>query len=192
MLAVQTKALKEWAITVKALNEGRQVLLLRKGGVHAADRQFRVEAPEFLLYSTYEHQRADLLKPEYQPELARLLAEGAKDAETVTISHYARVTDVFQVTDRGVVEALSPCYIWTITYAEERLNWRPRSPLYVLLLRVYRLAEPRVLPVLSAYAGCKSWLDLAEGIPLAGLTPVLSDGEYERRTRQIKAIVGSA
>jgi len=192
MLAVQTKALKEWAITIKALDDGRQVLLLRKGGVHPADRQFRVEAPEFFLYPTYEHQRADLLKPEYQPELARLLAEGKGDGETVTISHLARVTDVFPITERAQVEALSAHYIWTTAYAEERLSWRPRSPLYVLLLKVYRLAGPCTLPVLPAYAGCKSWLDLAEGVPLAGLTPVLSDAEYDQRTRGIKAVAGVA
>ena len=55
-------ALKEWAVTVQALAQGRQVLLLRKGGIHEEGKDFRVVHPEFLLYPTYEHQREDLLK----------------------------------------------------------------------------------------------------------------------------------
>ena len=56
-------ALKEWAVTVQALARGEQILLLRKGGIHEEGKDFRVIHPEFLLYSTYEHQREDLLKP---------------------------------------------------------------------------------------------------------------------------------
>ena len=50
-------ALKEWAVTVNALAEGAQILLLRKGGIHEEGKDFRVIHPEFLLYPTYEHQR---------------------------------------------------------------------------------------------------------------------------------------
>ena len=64
-------ALKEWAVTVDALAQGTQILLLRKGGIHEEGKDFRVIHPEFLLYPTYEHQREDLLKAERQPDLAR-------------------------------------------------------------------------------------------------------------------------
>ena len=68
-------ALKEWAVTVRALAEGRQTLLLRKGGIHEESQDFRVIHPEFLLYPTYEHQREELLREEFQPALRDLLAE---------------------------------------------------------------------------------------------------------------------
>ena len=186
MLAVQTKAFKEWAITIQALSEGRQVLLLRKGGIYEAGGRFQVASPEFFLYPTLEHQRADLLKPDYQPRLARLLAEDRSDGKTVTLTHYARVTDVFQVTEPAKLNALAPHHIWSDAYAEVRLHWKPRTPVYVMALRVYRLAQPNTQPILPAYAGCTSWLDMADGITLQGMTPVLSDDQYEQRTRQIK------
>ena len=190
MLAVQTKAFKEWAITIQALSEGRQVLLLRKGGIYEAGGRFQVSAPEFFLYPTLEHQRADLLKPEYQPRLARLLAESQSDGKTVTFTHYARVTDVFQITEPATVKALAPYHIWSDVYAEVRLHWKPRTPVYVMLLRVFRLSQPHAQAVLPEYAGCTSWLDLANGIPVQGMMPVLSDEEYEQRTRQIKTTLG--
>ena len=43
-------ALKEWAVTVQALAQGQQILLLRKGGIHESSQDFRVIHPEFLLY----------------------------------------------------------------------------------------------------------------------------------------------
>ena len=46
-------ALKEWAITVKALADGDQIMMLRKGGIHEESKDFRVVHPEFLLYPTY-------------------------------------------------------------------------------------------------------------------------------------------
>ncbi len=192
MLAVQTKAFKEWAITIQALNEGRQILLLRKGGIYETGGRFQVSAPEFFLYPTLEHQRADLLKPEYQPRLARLLTECPSDGKTVTLSHFARVTDVFQVTEPTTVKALAPYHIWSDAYAEVRLHWKPRTPVYVMLLRVYRLTQPQTQAVLPEYAGCTSWLDMATGLSLEGMTPVLSDEEYEERTRQIRETLGVA
>ena len=72
-------ALKEWAVTVKALAEGQQILLLRKGGIHEESKDFRVIHPEFLLYPTFEHQREDLLREEYQPDLRAVLAEPRRE-----------------------------------------------------------------------------------------------------------------
>ncbi|MGH9628683.1 MAG: DUF1802 family protein, partial [Bryobacteraceae bacterium] len=58
-------ALKEWASVVSALGTGRQILLLRKGGIVEARRGgFELRHHEFLFFPTYEHQHADSLKPE--------------------------------------------------------------------------------------------------------------------------------
>ncbi len=181
-----SRALKEWAVTVQALAEGKQVLLLRKGGIH--EKSFPVEHREFLLYPTYEHQRADLLKSAYHPDLQRVLAErGAPDMVRITL--WARVTDVFEVRSQDKVEALSPHYIWTTDYASERLHWRPIQPLRVLLVRAYRLARPVQLPVLPQYGGCVSWLELATPVELAGLEPVLTDEGYRDLCDPIREVL---
>ena len=44
-------ALKEWAIVCKALEEGRQVLLLRKGGIMEYRQGFEVKHEQFLAIS---------------------------------------------------------------------------------------------------------------------------------------------
>lgn len=178
-------ALKEWAVTIAALDRGEQVLLLRKGGIH--ERAFTVEHPEFLLYPSYEHQRADLLKPQYQQALQQVLASGEANARAVPLTHWCQVTAVMEIVDPALVEALSPFYIWTTDYAERRLHWRPRRPLEVLLVRVYRLPEPYIQPVEPYFAGCKSWIDLPRPVPVRDAVPVLSDAEYAARVDQVKA-----
>ena len=178
-------ALKEWAVAVRALDLGEQILLLRKGGIREDGKDFRVLYPEFLLYPTFEHQKEDLLKPWYHRDLRQALPQ-AGDTETTTFSHWARVEEVIELTEQEKVDNLSSYYIWTQDYAQKRLHWKPRHPLSVMLLRVYRLQEPRRLPYLERYGGCKSWVDLSQDIPLGQLTPTLTEEEFSIRVADVK------
>lgn len=180
---------KEWAVTVQALGEGKQIVLVRKGGIREENKEFRVEHSGFLLYPTYEHQRADLLQPPHQAALQAVLAAAPPPGE-VRLEYWAEVTDVYKTLEAADVEALAPHYIFTANYAEERLRWRPKKPLYVLLLRTYRLAEPATLPVLPSYGGCRSWVELERPISLEGMAPVLDDATYAARRAAVRAALG--
>jgi hypothetical protein len=182
-------ALKEWAVTVHALAQGKQIVLLRKGGIREENREFRVEHQQFLLYPTYEHQRADLLQPPYRPDLDAVL-QAAPPPGRVRLEYWAEITDIYETLDAAEVEALAPHYIWTTNYAEERLRWRPKKPLYVLLVRVYRLPAAQTLPVLPSYGGCKSWVELERPLALEGLTPVLDAAAYDARRAAVRAALG--
>ncbi len=181
-------ALKEWAVITRALDRGDQLIVIRKGGIREQKKRFVLEEGQFLLYPTYEHQRQDLLKPEYQQELEESLV-GHEDNGTVTISNLARVEEMLEITEPEKVDALSPFYICTNEYAHYRLNWRPRKPLSVLLLRVLRLPEPKTLPVLPRYGGCVSWVELEEALDASNAVPVLDDSQFRARIEEIhKAI----
>lgn len=182
-------ALKEWAVTVDALARGQQILLLRKGGIHETGKDFRVIHREFLLYPTYEHQRADLLKPAEQPALSQLLA-ARPPADTITFSHWARAEEILEVEAQERVDDLSPHHIWTDEYAQSRLRWKPMLPLSILLLRVYRLAAPVAVPYLKEYGGCTSWVDIMPRIDLGPLEPALPDDEFAREVAAVKGSLG--
>ena len=49
-------AFKEWAVTVRALAEGEQLITLRKGVLPQGDRPFRLAHERFFLYPTFDHQ----------------------------------------------------------------------------------------------------------------------------------------
>src|SRR3954464_1198367 len=69
-------AFKEWAVTVRALAEGEQLVTLRKGGIRETGKHFKLEHDRFFLYPTFDHQRNDLVRESHQPELGRALEEG--------------------------------------------------------------------------------------------------------------------
>ena len=63
------QAFKEWAVICEALGEGRQVLILRKGGIAEARGEFTIEHRRFWLFPTYVHQQSSGIKPEAVPLL---------------------------------------------------------------------------------------------------------------------------
>ncbi len=201
-------AFKEWAVTVRALAEGEQLVTLRKGGIRETDKHFAVEHDRFFLYPTFDHQRNDLVRESHQPELRRALEEGVwpegephpraisadggiEQPERVRIRAWAEVAGHFTISDPRAVDALSPFYVWTPDYAEKRLAWKRRHPLHVLLLRTYRIPRPVTVKVREEYLGCRSWLELQRDLPFEG-TPVLSDDEFERAAEAIEAITREA
>ena len=178
-------ALKEWAITLLSLDRGEQILLLRKGGIREEGKEFRVIYPEFLLYPTLEHQQQDLLKQAYHEDLHQVLSQPYSE-DSITFTHWARAEEVIEVTEQEKVEDLSPHHIWTTDYAQKRLHWKPRKPLSIMLLRVFRLNQPQTVPYRPQYGGCKSWVTLDREVPLGALTPVLSQERFQRKIDEIR------
>ena len=64
-------AFKEWAVTVRALAEGEQLLTLRKGGIREDGKHFELQHDRFFLYPTFDHQRNDLVRASHMPEMRR-------------------------------------------------------------------------------------------------------------------------
>ena len=189
--SVSDIALKEWAAAVKTLGRGGQILVLRKGGIHREDRDFRFVHPEFLLFPTYEHQKEELIKPEFHGELRETYDENGVEG-SIDFSYFCQVTDKFELRDEADLDRIADLHIWTDDYARKRLHWRPKQPLTVALLRVYELGEARRMPVLAEYFGCKSWVELGSRVKLGDMTPVLSDADYEGRADAVRAALTGA
>ncbi|QDS35390.1 DUF1802 family protein [Brevibacillus brevis] len=182
-------SLKEWAVAVKALGEGEQIITIRKGGLYEETREFRLENNQFYLYPTYEHQKRDMVKADYQRLLDATLEGWTMDKKTVTIEYFAEVTDDVELMDEAKLHALSPFHIWTDNFADVRLHWKKKQPLHILFVRMYRLEQPVEIPIDAAYQGCKSWHDLLVDIPRAAFTPVLSNEEFAAKKAAIKTIM---
>ena len=67
--------LKEWATVVKALEHGKQTVILRKGGILETASGFNIESNEFLLFPTWEHQEKIFVKSEFQNFLSEVLKD---------------------------------------------------------------------------------------------------------------------
>ena len=186
---VSDLALKEWAVAVRALGRGEQAMIIRKGGIHRDDRDFRLVHPEFLLFPTYLHQKPELVKPDQRDALRRTQAEDDVPG-LVELGYFCQVAERFEISDEAILDRLSEFHIWTDDYARKRLHWRPKQPLTVALLRVYELQQPQALPVLEEYSGCKSWVELGQDVPLGTMTPVIGDSEFDRVRDAVSQTLG--
>ena len=184
MTSTTTHALKEWAVAVDALEQGKTIVLLRKGGIKEEGKHFKVAHDQILLYPTYEHQQPNLLKAEYANQVKPVTS--GWHPESVRIGSWASITEVLPVSDESAVAALLPHHIWNEQFVSDRLKWKPRQPIYVLLLRVYQLSSVSVIPYRPEYGGCRSWIDLVEPISLEGVVPVLDDAEYTKQADEIR------
>lgn len=179
-------ALKEWASVVRALEEGKQIIALRKGGIIEETRDFQLVSPQFYLLPTYEHQRRELLKPEFQPLVDETAAAWSPDADTVRITVFAEAVEDIELSDQEAVDRLRDFHIWTDTFTEERLKWKRKQPLHLLLLRVYRLERPVDVPLRESYTGCKSWIRLEDALAGTPKLPVLPDAKFLEEVDKIR------
>lgn len=197
-------AFKEWAVTVRALAEGEQLLTLRKGDLADDSTPFELDHDRFFLYPTFDHKRNDLVRASHHPELDRALEEGVwpdeepparallqdggiPQPERVRIRAWAEVAEHITIESPKVIDSLSPFYVWTTDYAQKRLNWRPRQPLQLVLLRVHRIPRPVTVRVREEYHGGPSWAEIDRDLPFEG-TPVMSDEEFEFASAEIRSI----
>ena len=171
-------ALKEWAIVCKALEEGKQMLLLRKGGIMEYRKGFEVKHNKFLLYPTFEHQSVESIKADYKEKLNEIIEEQNKynnnnnnkkidkdnknfnTASNNIIKLLAKVEDVIEISDKLTLSELRDYHIWSDEYVTMRMNYNPSKPMNVLLLRIYKLRKPLIVDISDKWAGCKSWINI--------------------------------
>ncbi|HEY1785489.1 MAG TPA: DUF1802 family protein, partial [Pirellulales bacterium] len=163
-------AFKEWAAVCEALAAGRQIVLLRKGGIAEASGGFRPERAEFWLLPTYFHATPEALKPDDR----RFFESSAAPppADRVRIELFARVAEVFHLDREESLVGLADEHIYGQSTLHERFHYR-RPGLWLLAVQIFR-SEPAVeLPVWPELAGCHSWAPLPRALPTDRLTEVL-------------------
>ena len=183
-------AFKEWAAVVNVLAEGRQILIVRKGGIREEGGQFQVEHNEFFLFPTFEHQKVEDLKPEARSYLQKAIAE-KPNSNQIPIKYYTETKSIFQITDEQDIAWLDRFHIWSQKAMTQRFHFGKQKGLFVLAVRIYQLPE-KLVPVLAEYGGCKSWGELQSNLGTQGAIPVLSDQTFSVQLQQISSLFPQA
>ncbi|MBJ7339484.1 DUF1802 family protein [Mycolicibacterium sp.] len=178
-------ALKEWSAAVHAMLDGRQTILLRKGGIH--EKRFDVAAREFVFFPTVAHGHAERVRPEHRDLLPAARHDSTDDR--IVVRAGAKVVAAVAVSRPGGLDDLLDTHIWTAeSVRSDRLDFRPKHLLTVLVVQARPLSEPLRLPRHPDYAGCKSWVDLPASVDL--LDPVHDDAALVAITERVRASVG--
>jgi hypothetical protein len=179
---ISAAALKEWAIVCKAIEDGKQVLLFRKGGIMEYRNGFELKHKVFFLFPTFEHQSIDSIQSEYREELEVLKQQQQQQQkdntqslnqkennisneknskvtqDIINISSFVEITHFIEINDISKLEKLEKYHIWNLDYVKMRFNYNPKKPLYLLMLRAYKLNEPIEIQNSPEWSGCKSWI----------------------------------
>ena len=178
-------ALKEWATVVRALEQGKQTVILRKGGILETASGFNIESKKFFLFPTWEHQEKKHVKPEFHDFLNNVLNKRPNEGFN-KISSYAEVMYEKDVEDEEIINNLTEFHVWSDSYIQERRNWKPEKPMKVVFLRTVKIPEFN-LPLEAKFSGCKSWIELNSDFE-SGET-ALSDNEINEKLQKFKEIV---
>jgi hypothetical protein len=185
-------ALKEWAIVCKGLEDGRQTILLRKGGIMERKHGFELRHNDFYMFPTYEHQSRDLLQQEYADKFETILQDKPLD-DLNTIYLYAKVVFITETFSRKMLHDLRDFHIWNEKYINARMDYNPEKPLSIILLRVYRLNKALNVALSPQQAGCRSWIgfqslsteDSQDNIG----KPVLGNDIFQERQSQLMEVL---
>jgi hypothetical protein len=176
--------LKEWSAAVHALLDGRQTVLLRKGGIH--EKRFDVAARRFLLFPTVAHSHAERVRPEHRDLLA-VAAADSTDTELV-LRAGANVVAAVEVNNPDGLADVEDLHIWTAeSVRADRLDFRPKHRLTVLVVQASPLAEPIRLRRTPDYAGCTSWVSLPVDVDWRG--PVHDDATLAGIAERVRQAV---
>jgi hypothetical protein len=182
---VTTPALKEWSAAVHAMLDGRQTVLLRKGGIH--EKRFDVAAGEFVFFPTVAHGHAERVRAGYRDLLDAAGRDSTEDR--VVLRGGATVVAAVAVNRPDGLGELEDTHIWTAeSVRADRLDFRPKHRLTVLVVQARPLTEPISLPRDPAYAGCKSWVDLPVAARWAD--PVHDDDALAVLAQRVRDSVG--
>jgi len=181
-------ALKEWQLVCDLMLEGRLGLLLRKGGVHerSGPGEFELAHQRFALFPTWEHQKPDMVKPDWREGME------AREPRGIPFRGYGEAAGVWAAPGKPALDAIDDLHPWTEAQIEMRLGYRPDRPLFLVAVRVHRLARPKTIAYRSAFAGCHSWVPLAEheAVDPTGAVAAMGDEAFELLIARIEGAMG--
>lgn len=170
-------AFKEWQVIVDALGTGRQILILRKGGIAEGRGGFdAARAGRFWFFPTRFHAQREKTKP-----AAHRLFSDSIASDTVELRYFADIVRHAFLSDWSTVASLDPHHLWTKAAVREKYDWARPAGLHAFVVRVHRLTSPVTLPLTAEMGGCKSWIELPAGFDASASAPVLTDPEFAAR-----------
>ncbi|MFO1023313.1 MAG: DUF1802 family protein [Planctomycetales bacterium] len=181
-------AFKEWAVICAALGNGRQSLILRKGGIHEGADGFQVEHPEFWLFPTYLHQGQPNGLIDEVRDLYEDSTRNRPRDEMIHLQYYAVVEETHYLATELQLSRLQPFHVWSHRTVEDRFHYR-KPGIFLLVVRMYALPKPIAIPNSPHFDGCRTWVDFPTEISTAELTPVLSEEDFAAlRSRILRTV----
>ena len=171
-------AFKEWAVICDTLGNGKQSLILRKGGIHEGKKGFQFEHEKFALFPTRFHEQGQSVRIDAKESV--IPKTEYEIGETVPIQYWAKIDSIWNLSQWESVAALNEFHIWTEQIILERYHWdkekNEEPAISVALVRAYRFEAKLNITYEKKYGGCRSWVKL----------PVLTEEHEDKSVPALK------
>lgn len=181
---------KEWAAVIRGIEEGDQICLIRKG--HKDEDIFDLSKRRFWLVPNYRHQTEDSIQPFYRDYLEETQEHQEEAGQNrIHIQGWVASKSIIKITKNQRLNWLTDYTIYSPRCLQERFQLKPNEALHTLLVRGYKLSEPRILQAPDGVEECTDsdgdrWIDLNQRIPMAPDNPALPDDEFEETMNDFK------
>ena len=168
-------------MVVGALGAGRQILILRKGGIHEEKGGFAVSHSRFLLFPTFFHQQWESVIETAEERFDEF------EPNTVRLKFWAQAAAARRLDSLADAHALRGQHIWREEVIARRFESGREKNVFAMAVRVFRLREKAQLPMLPSYGGCKSWVKLESDVDTRDSRPVLSDEGFAAKLEEFRS-----
>lgn len=179
---MESVGFKEWALVCAALGDGRQSVIVRKGGIAEGRAGFQFRHPNFFLFPTFFHEQSERTRSPAAVLPARLPNE-------VEIRFWARIEETEVLDDWEKTRALAPFHILQESVVRERFDYDEVPGVQVAFVRVFRLEPVWRLADAPHYGGCRSWVELPDPPTGLQLHPVVEAREQAQRRKQFRGVL---
>lgn len=159
------KGFKEWNAVVEALGQGKQSILIRA---------YSTTNKEFLLYPTFSYAIKDDYLDMFKANDQKFVEEHAlplKKDDQVEIQYFARIEEIIERSPTRI-GSIDKMHIWSKDHVKDYLK---NKKAFIWALRVYELKKP----FFAERNNGMLFANLKKGASLDGMTPVLTDKEFE-------------
>ncbi|MEY2439316.1 MAG: hypothetical protein QOI34_701 [Verrucomicrobiota bacterium] len=179
---MESVGFKEWAVVCEALGQGRQSIIVRKGGIAEGHAGFAFNHGEFFLFPTWFHE---------QPQKVRNVGIELPQptAGKIQIEFFAKLDLSRSVTSWEIARSLEPLHILQPEVVRERFEYDDAPGVHIGFVRVFRLIPTWTFADAKKYGGCRSWVPLPNPPTDLRFEPVLSDDEHNQRKSEFLEFV---
>lgn len=183
-------AFKEWGAVIRALEEGDQTCIIRKG--KKKEDIFDLSVRRFWLVPTYSHQREEYIQPIYREYLEDSKQQQEEAGENrVAVRCWVQARTIIKITKNQRLNWLTDHTIYSPRCFQERFQLQPVEALHMLVVRAYSLSDSRLLNQPESYGDCTGrggdrLVKLRQRIPLTADNPALSEEEFEDRLATLR------
>jgi hypothetical protein len=178
-------AFKDWAAVCDAMGQGRQSVILRKGGLAEGRDGFQFRHSEFFLFPTGYHEQFSKLR---HGQTDGLQSAGGSRKGQVQIRDFFRLEWHAPVTEWPAAHALEAFHPYREEVVRERFDYDASPGLQVAFGRAFRLREPWTLPDQASFGGCRSWIALPSPAPeFDSMTPAIDDVQHAALAARLDA-----